>query len=281
MKIIFSEKCLEYNMPGHPESPERVMYSHKYLKEKGYTFVEPSPCLEEDALSAHSNGLVEKVKKGDFSDFDTPALPDIYDHALLAAGAAIEAMEIAAGGESVFSLMRPPGHHATKNNLGGFCYFNNMAISVKKTLRTRNRAAIIDIDCHHGNGTEDIFLSDSRVLFISLHQSPLYPGTGLTSRENCLNYPLKPNTDVDSYLGVLEEALEKVRDHEPDIIGVSAGFDTYKNDPITNLMLDFGAYHKIGELFKELSRPLFTILEGGYDKDIPLCIGSYLEGIAG
>ncbi|HEB30685.1 MAG TPA: histone deacetylase [Spirochaetes bacterium] len=281
MKIIFSEKCLEYNMPGHPESPERVMYSHKYLKEKGYTFVEPSPCLEEDALSAHSNGLVEKVKKGDFSDFDTPALPDIYDHALLAAGAAIEAMEIAAGGESVFSLMRPPGHHATKNNLGGFCYFNNMAISVKKTLRTRNRAAIIDIDCHHGNGTEDIFLSDSRVLFISLHQSPLYPGTGLTSRENCLNYPLKPNTDVDSYLGVLEEALEKVRDHEPDIIGVSAGFDTYKNDPITNLMLDFGAYHKIGELFKELSRPLFTILEGGYDKDIPLCIESYLEGIDG
>lgn len=281
MKIIYSEKCLEYNMPGHPESPERVMYSHKYLKEKGYTFVEPTPCMEEDVLSAHSNGLVEKVKRGDFFDFDTPALPHIYDHALLAAGAAIEAMEIAAGGEPVFSLMRPPGHHATRNNLGGFCYFNNMAISVKKALKTRNRAAIIDIDCHHGNGTEDIFLSDDRVLFISLHQSPLYPGTGLTSRKNCLNYPLRPNTDVNSYLGVLEEALEKVRDHKPDIIGVCAGFDTYKNDPITNLMLDFGAYHKIGELLKELSRPLFTVLEGGYDKDIPMCIGSYLEGIAG
>ena len=274
MKIIYSEKCLEYNMPGHPESPERVMYSHKYLKEKGYTFVEPTPCTEEDVLAVHSRALFEEVQKGDFFDFDTPALPGIYDHALLAAGAAIEAMKTAAGGEPVFSLMRPPGHHATRKNLGGFCYFNNMAISIKNALKSRNRAAIIDIDCHHGNGTEDIFLSDDRVLFISLHQSPLYPGTGL------INYPLKPNTDVDSYLGVLEKALQKVRGHNPDIIGVSAGFDTYKNDPITNLMLDFGAYCRIGQLLKNLDKPLFTILEGGYDKDIPMCIGSYLEGIS-
>ena len=280
MKIIYSEKCLEYNMPGHPESPDRVMYSHKYLKEKGYKFIEPTPCTEKDVLAVHSSALFEEVRKGDFFDFDTPALPGIYDHALLAAGAAIEAMEIAAGGESVFSLMRPPGHHATQKKLGGFCYFNNMAISIKNALKTRDRAAIIDIDCHHGNGTEDIFLSDDRVLFTSLHQRPLYPCTGLISRENCLNYPVKPNTDVDSYLGVLEKALEKVRDYNPDIIGVSAGFDTYKNDPITNLMLDFGAYRRIGELLKGLGIPLFTILEGGYDKDIPMCIGSYLEGIA-
>jgi acetoin utilization deacetylase AcuC-like enzyme len=280
MKIIYSEKCLQYKMSGHPESPERVLYSHKYLKEKGYTFVEPGACSEEDILAAHTKELVDKVKEGDYFDFDTPALPGIYGHALLAAGAAILAMETAAAGEQVFSLMRPPGHHATKDNLGGFCYFNNMAIAVKKSLKTKKTAAIVDIDCHHGNGTEDIFLSDDRVLFVSLHQNPLYPGTGLISRDNCINYPLKPGTDPDSYIRVLGEALEKVCDYDPDIIGVSAGFDTYKNDPITSLQLDFDSYQKIGRLLSELGKPLFTLLEGGYDRDIPMCIGSYLTGIA-
>jgi acetoin utilization deacetylase AcuC-like enzyme len=280
MKIIFSEKCTQYRMAGHPESPERISNSHKYLKKKGYTFVEPTPCQEKDVLAVHSKDLVEKVKKGDFFDFDTPALPGIFDHALLSAGAAIEAMETAQSGEQVFSLMRPPGHHATRNNLGGFCYFNNMAIAVTKSLKIKKTAAIIDIDCHHGNGTEDIFLSDNRVLFVSLHQSPLYPGTGLTSRDNCINYPLVPGTDPDSYLSVLGEALKKVQDYEPEIIGVSAGFDTYKNDPITSLLLDFESYQKIGELLSQLKKPLFTLLEGGYDKDIPMCIDSYLNGLA-
>lgn len=280
MKILFSKKCLEYKLSGHPESPERVRNSYEYLKDRGYRFFEPEPCREDDVLAVHTRELVQMVKKGEFFDMDTPALPHIYDHALLAAGAAKGAMESAAKGEIAFSLIRPPGHHATRSRLGGFCYFNNMAIAITKALENYSKAAIIDIDCHHGNGTEDIFLSDRRVLYVSLHQSPLYPGTGLTSRDNCLNYPLPPNTDANSYLSVLQGALKEVRNFNADIIGVSAGFDTYENDPITNLLLKVDTYRQIGELLKGLNKPLFTVLEGGYDKDIPLCLWNYLEGLS-
>jgi acetoin utilization deacetylase AcuC-like enzyme len=103
----------------------------------------------------------------------------------LAAGAALGAQEIALSGENVFSLMRPPGHHAGRDSLGGFCYFNNIAIAIAKALIKIKKAVILDLDCHHGNGTQDIFLGDNRVLYISLHQSPLYPGTGLKSAKNC------------------------------------------------------------------------------------------------
>lgn len=280
MKILFSKKCLEYKLSGHPESPERVRNSYEYLKDRGYRFFEPEPCCEDDVLAVHTRELVQMVKKGEFFDMDTPALPHIYDHALLAAGAAKGAMESTAKGEIAFSLIRPPGHHATRSRLGGFCYFNNMAIAITKALENYGKAAIIDIDCHHGNGTEDIFLSDRRVLYVSLHQSPLYPGTGLTSRDNCLNYPLPPNTDANSYLSVLQSALKEVKKFNADIIGVSAGFDTYENDPITNLLLEVDTYRQIGELLKGLNKPLFTVLEGGYDKDIPLCLWNYLEGLS-
>jgi len=279
MKIIFSPRCLEYKMNGHPESPDRVRLSYEYLKEKGYNFSEVEPCSEEDVLAVHSQELVQKIKAGDFFDYDTPALPKIYEYGLLAAGSAISAMELALRGEGAFSLMRPPGHHATRDNLGGFCYFNNMAIAIRKAMEGGSKTAIIDIDCHHGNGTEDIFLNEKQVIYISLHQSPLYPGTGLKSNKNCFNYPLPPNTGIEEYLSYLKMALGEVENFGPDIIGVSAGFDTYKNDPITNILLEVDTYGEIGKMIKGLHKPVFTVLEGGYDRDIPLCIEKYLEGI--
>jgi acetoin utilization deacetylase AcuC-like enzyme len=279
MKIFYSEKCLEYRASGHPESPERVKLTHAFLKKNGYTFQEPSPCTEEDILLVHTGDLLGRVKNGNFMDFDTPALPNINDYALLSVGSAMEAMQSALDGEAAFSLMRPPGHHATKSTLGGFCYFNNIAVATKRALASVKKAAVIDIDCHHGNGTEDIFLSEKNLLYISLHQSPLYPGTGLASKQNCINFPLAPFTNADTYLSVFEKALKEVEDFDPDIIGVSAGFDTYKNDPITNLSLDFEDYKKIGAMLRGCNKPLFTVLEGGYDMDIPHCILSYLQGV--
>jgi acetoin utilization deacetylase AcuC-like enzyme len=281
MKIFFSPNCLEYEAPGHPESPSRVRATYEYLKEKGWGFAEPAPCGEEDLLDVHAKALVEGVKAGDFYDPDTPALPGIFGYALLAAGSALRAMECALQGESAFSLMRPPGHHAARRRLGGFCYFNNMAAAITEALPLVERAAIVDIDCHHGNGTEDIFLGNKRVVFLSLHQSPLYPGTGLFSEDNCLNYPLRPGTDGGAYLAVLEKALRKVKEFDPGVIGVSAGFDTYKNDPITGLLLDVEDYFKIGELIGGLGKPTFSVLEGGYDRGIPPCIERYLKGLGG
>jgi len=278
MKIFFSSKCLEYSQPWHPESPERVRATYHYLKEKGFEFIEPVPCEDEDILLAHTPELLDEVKRGGFFDPDTPALPGIFEYARLAAESAVNAATMCLKGEKTFSLMRPPGHHATRSDLGGFCYFNNIAIACLK-FKERKKIAIIDFDCHHGNGTEDIFFGKKDFLYLSLHQSPLYPGTGLVSRENCINYPLSANTSPDKYLSVLSEGLKHVEQFKPDLLAISAGFDTYKLDPITSLSLEKETYREIGRMFSALKKPLFAVLEGGYSRDMPECIYQFLTGL--
>ena len=279
MKIIFSEECMQYSEPGHPESPERVRSTWRFLEDKGFDFTSPVPCTEDDILLAHSSRLLVEVKGGKFLDLDTPALPNIYYHARLSAGSAIEAAKTCLKGEKAFSLMRPPGHHATRNNLGGFCYFNSIAIASLKMKESVDRVAIVDFDCHHGNGTEDIFLGREDFFYLSLHQSPLFPGTGLTSRENCVNYPLHAGIKPDEYLSVFAEGLKKVEDFNPDLLAVSAGFDSYRLDPITNLNLELESYREIGAMLSGIKRPTFAILEGGYSSDLAECIYQFLAGL--
>ena len=279
MKIFFSSKCIEYSQPWHPESPERIRSTHQYLQKKGYEFIQPDPCEDEDILLAHTQELLDRVKSESFFDADTPALPGIFEHARLAAGSAINAATLCLKGEKTFSLMRPPGHHATKHNLGGFCYFNNIAIASLKIAETPRKIAIIDFDCHHGNGTEDIFIGKKDFLYVSLHQSPLYPGTGLRSRQNCINYPLPSHTSPEEYLAFFEEGLNHVTQFKPDVLAVSAGFDTYKHDPITSLSLEKTTYREIGRMLSRLKKPLFAALEGGYSEDIPECIHEFLTGL--
>jgi acetoin utilization deacetylase AcuC-like enzyme len=276
VKIIFSEKCLEYDFPGHPESPRRVQSAYNLLKKKNFKFIEPKPAQEKDLLRAHTKSMIEKVKAGGFLDADTPSSKKMFEYALLSCGAAILAQEIALNNEPAFSLMRPPGHHATKDSSGGFCYFNNIAVAVHKALESIKRAAIIDIDCHHGNGTQDIFLGDKRVLYISLHQSPFYPGTGLTSENNCLNFPLAAGSGGEEYLNVLKKAVSEAEKFNPQLIAVSAGFDTYKDDPLTNLNLEKTTYAEISKLILSLNKPVFSVLEGGYSAELARCIEQYL-----
>lgn len=276
-KIIFSKKCLEYETPGHPESPERVKSTYEYLGAQGFIFIEPEPAKEEDILSVHTRQLVEQVKKTDFFDADTPALPGIFDYATFSAAAAIKAMELGLKREPAFSLFRPPGHHAGKNFLGGFCYFNNIAIAVEKAVSLGRRVAILDIDCHHGNGTQDIFLGNINVLYVSLHQVPLYPGTGLKSDLNCLNYPLRPGTGEKEYLDTLKEAIREIEKFSPDLLAISAGFDTYKDDPLTDIGLDVESYRRIKELIIESKFPYFSVLEGGYCPELKYCIYEFLK----
>ena len=130
MKIYYSPKCLGYSQPGHPESPERIRATYKFLQQNGYSFAEPQMCSEDDILLAHDRALLDSVKKGNFFDMDTPAYTGIYDIARTSAGGAIDAaMHCLEKGEKAFSLTRPPGHHAAASRLGGFCYFNSMAIA--------------------------------------------------------------------------------------------------------------------------------------------------------
>jgi acetoin utilization deacetylase AcuC-like enzyme len=285
MKIFYSAKCLGYGRPTHPESPQRVSSVVKFLKEKNFEFIEPKPCSEEDLLLAHSKEYIQRIKTGEFFDPDTPVYPKIFDFARLAVGSAIASMKAALRGENSFSLMRPPGHHAGINGkaLGaqtlGFCYFNNIAIAVKKALTQVKRVAIIDFDCHHGNGTQEIFLRDQKVLYISLHRFPFYPGTGKNSEENCLNYPLSLETTEEQYLEILSKALKETKKFNPDLIGVSAGFDAYKEDPLAGLNLEIQTFQKIGRMIKDLEKPIFAVLEGGYAKDLPECIYNFLMGL--
>jgi acetoin utilization deacetylase AcuC-like enzyme len=280
MKIFFSEECLKYSQAGHPESPLRVKTAYEFLKTKNFVFAEPHLCSEDDILLAHSQKMLQSVKYGNFSDEDTPAIDNIFHYASLAAGSAIDAALMSLKGEKVFSLMRPPGHHATKDSLGGFCYFNNIAIATMKAMQIVDKIAIVDLDCHHGNGTQDIFLGRKDVIYISLHQSHLYPGTGLKAEANCFNYPLISHTEPDVYLETLSEALDSARKFDPDLIAVSMGFDTYKLDPIASLSLEKDTYKQIGKALSGLNKPIFSVLEGGYNhKDLPDCIYQFLRGL--
>ena len=280
LKIVFSPRCLEYQQPGHPESPNRVVETYRFLKEKNFEFTEPAPCDENDILSVHTKTLLEKVKTGKFFDADTPNLPNIFYYAKLSAGGAMQAARLALTGQPAFSLMRPPGHHAGKNELGGFCYFNNLAIAIESVIKKAKRIAIVDIDAHHGQGTEEIFFDRTDVLYLSLHQVGIYPGTGLTSYKNCLNFPLLPGTGPEEYLTKLDQGLREVKKFKAKLIAVSAGFDTYKNDPLVSLNLELETYLEIGQKLAKLKLPLFAVLEGGYSQDLHLCIYNFCLGIS-
>ena len=283
MKIFFSPKCLNYHHPGHPESPERIRSVHDYLEARKYSFSEPHPCNKDDILRVHSEEHLKNLIQESFLDMDTPVLPDIAEFAMLSAGSAILAADSAIQGETAFSLMRPPGHHATRNQVMGFCYLNNIAIAVARHLESHpeNRVAILDFDCHHGNGTEDIFLENPSVLYVSLHQTPLYPGTGLDSRSNAINFTLPPGTGETTYLEALDNAFAKISEFKPDLLAVSAGFDTFKEDPLTQIDLDIGTYKKIGNRISALNKTTFIVMEGGYSPKLPECVGDFLKGMEG
>jgi acetoin utilization deacetylase AcuC-like enzyme len=259
-KIIFSEKCLDYGS-WHIESPERVRNAYEILKGRGYEFLTPEPASEEDLLKVHSLEYLQKLKKGLIEDVDTPAYENIYEYARLAAGAAILAAKV-----NGFSLMRPPGHHAGINGaaLGaytmGFCYINNVAVAVKHLGKP---TLILDIDGHHGNGTQEIFFKDQSVVYVSLHRYPHYPGTGRFSEENCLNYPLPADCGDEIYLKTLKEAIDKVDKEKIEVVAVSAGFDTHAGD-LASLALTEKCYKEIGKIIATLGKPTFFVLEGGY-----------------
>lgn len=260
-KIVFSEKCLGYGS-WHVEGPQRVKLARDILKEKGYEFLEPAPISDEDLLKVHDPEYLWNLKKGLVEDPDTPAYDNIYEIARLSAGGALLAAETQG-----FSIMRPPGHHAGRNGsaLGvytrGFCYLNNIAVAVKNLDKP---TLILDVDGHHGNGTQEIFQGDERVTYVSIHRYPHYPGTGLTSEGNCFNFPLPADCGEQIFLNSLDQALNAVSTKGFEVVAVSAGFDAYKGD-LASLGLTENSYREMGKRIGLLKRPTFFVLEGGYN----------------
>lgn len=273
---------MRYSAPGQAESPQRIYESIKLLKKEGFKFSSARVATKKELRLAHSPEYIKSIEDLSFpDDEESPKYPDILYYASLSSGAALKALEHASNGENSFSLMRPPGHHAGNKPMG-FCYLNNAVIAALSARDLMERVAVLDIDYHHGNGSQEILLGKSGILHLDIHETNSWPGTGKTSLLNCLNFSVEKDSYKSDYIGVLKNALERIKTFNPNILVVSAGFDTYKNDPVGGLNLEMSEFQKIGEAIsstaKDLEITVCSILEGGYSEMLPECILSYLNG---
>ncbi len=292
MHIHYDPACAGYAAPGHPDAPFRVLRTAEFLRERhpGWLPERPEgmfPAGDEAILRAHSPGLLRRLVEtpaGGMFDPDTAVLPGIADHARRAAGAAMSVAERAFGsGETAFSLMRPPGHHATRDAIMGFCCLNSVAIAALHAQAALGvgRVAVWDFDAHHGNGTEDILRGKEGMFYASVHQYPGYPGTGTESFDNVWNGPVAPSTPAEKHLAVLEESWAALLAFKPDLILVSAGFDAYAGDPLTDMRLRPKEFAALGEWCHQAPWPVGAILEGGYSQELPVLVNAFLEAWEG
>lgn len=281
MLIFTDRRCLGYESSGHPERSLRVSEAEKRLRSAHPDWDWPAfeSATEADLLRAHSAAHLKRLQLPRHFDGDTAYHEGIYEIARLGTGASLAAMGAALAGQRAFALMRPPGHHAERQQVMGFCYLNHVAICAQSALaKGVARVAVWDFDAHHGNGTEEILKGAEGALYVSVHQSPCYPGTGLVSEGNCRNFPVAPNSDPDRHMEILEESWRTVLDFEPELVLVSAGFDAYELDPITQMSLRMNDFKTLGQWMAASKTPTAALLEGGYSDDLPELVEAFLSG---
>lgn len=288
MRLFASERFEEHTPPpGHPERPERAEVFTAFadaFREKGGHVVEPRLATHDELARVHTAAyladIAARAGRATMIDEDTFTSPESHEIACLAAGAAIDAARHAVRtGEPAMALVRPPGHHAEPGRAMGFCLYNNIAIAAA-ALRADglNRIAIVDIDVHHGNGTQAAFYSDPAVLFVSTHQFPYWPGTGAADERGegdgtgfNVNVPLPAGTgDVGYEMAYATQVVPVLEDFKPDAILISAGFDAHKADPLGGMQVSTAGYRRVMEILDDAAvdlcgRRVALITEGGYD----------------
>ena len=286
--LITSDTYQNHNTgDGHPEKIDRVtavIDNLKKLDNKNLIWKKPNKFENSFLIKTHTSNYIDQVnksfpKKGyNFLDGDTIVSPGSKDASKDAVASIITAIDGVQKKEfkNAFCAVRPPGHHAEKEKAMGFCIYNNVAVGANYLIEKYNinKIAIIDFDVHHGNGTQDIFYDNEKVLFISTHQYPYYPGSGSEKEKgdfnNVLNIPLEAGTSAEKYLNAYENVLNKVREFKPEFLLFSAGFDAHIDDPLAQLQLSSEDFYKITKRTLEISKSfcngnVVSILEGGYD----------------
>jgi acetoin utilization deacetylase AcuC-like enzyme len=306
--VLTGDSSDYHDVPGHPESARRLQAIGRHLLSD--PMLRDLPALPADQAdpaqvrSVHDDAHLRRIEQtarsgGGWIDPDTYCTDRSYEIALRAAGAAVAAVDAVCSGAAVnaVALIRPPGHHATRRRAMGFCLFNNAAVGARAAQRQHGlgRVAVVDIDVHHGNGTQDVFYEDPSVLYCSLHQWPLYPGTGRRSETGegagagtTVNAPLPPGTASEEWLDTFDRVIAPaVRAHAPDLVLVSAGYDAHRADPLAQLQLETSTYAEVTRRITEIAGECaggrsVWVLEGGYDLDaLAASVGATLHTLRG
>jgi acetoin utilization deacetylase AcuC-like enzyme len=277
MKILFNSKFLEHNHGSYAEGPYRIRDFQGETGEvdrdgeKYITLVHSKSYLDHVRDACRMQQLLAEVNLS----------PGSYQAACSAVGLAVMAAE-----QGDFAVVRPPGHHAKPERADGFCLFNNLAIAVRKLVGEGKKVFILDIDGHHGDGTQQIFYDTDRVLYCSMHQQYAYPWTGEADETGSgkgfgftMNFPLPAGSGDRELLEAVEIALEKALNFNPDAVAVSAGFDGYRDDRLLDLNYSLDGFYQCGYRLRRSFSHIFALLEGGYHADIRKCVDQFIGGV--
>ena len=286
--LVTSDTYQNHNTgEGHPEKIDRVtavIENFRKLNNKDLIWKKPINFDQDLLIKTHSLDYINQVQKSfpqngfNFLDGDTVVSPGSKDATKDAVGSILTAIQGVQNKDfkNAFCAVRPPGHHAEKEKAMGFCIYNNVAVGANYLIEKYkyNKIAIIDFDVHHGNGTQDIFYDNEKVLYISTHQYPYYPGSGSEKEKgkynNIFNIPLEAGTTAVEYLNAYEHVLNKLKEFKPEFLLFSAGFDAHIDDPLAQLRLSSEDFYTLTKRTLEISKPfcngnVVSILEGGYD----------------